>query len=179
MLTIGDKFPNYSLKATVGNQIENAFTDLSNDSYEGKWQLVFFYPKDFTFVCPTEIKAFSDLAGEFADRDCQVLAASTDTEFVHLAWRQHHDDLRDLKIPMLADVKRELSGALGILHAEEGVANRATFLVDPQGIIRHVSVTDMSVGRNPKEVLRILDALQTDELCPCNWQPGDEVLQAA
>jgi len=179
MLTIGDKFPNYSLKATVSNEIESAFTDLSNQSYEGKWQLVFFYPKDFTFVCPTEIKAFSDLAGEFADRDCQVLAASTDTEFVHLAWRQHHDDLRDLKIPMLADVKRELAGALGILHAEEGVANRATFLVDPQGIIRHVSVTDMSVGRNPKEVLRILDALQTDELCPCNWQPGDDVLQAA
>lgn len=179
MLTIGDKFPNFKLKATVGTDMESAFADIDNNSYEGKWQLVFFYPKDFTFVCPTEIKAFSDLSGEFADRDCQVLAASTDTEFVHLAWRQHHDDLADLKIPMLADVKRELSGALGILHPEEGVATRATYLVDPQGIIRHVSVTDMSVGRNPKEVLRILDALQTDELCPCNWQPGDEVLEAA
>ncbi|RFF31985.1 peroxiredoxin [Wenzhouxiangella sediminis] len=179
MLTIGDKFPNYKLKATVTTDMESAFTDIDNSSYEGKWQLVFFYPKDFTFVCPTEIKAFSDLADEFADRDCQVLAASTDTEFVHLAWRQHHEDLKDLQIPMLADVKRELSSALGILHPEEGVATRATFLVDPQGIIRHVSVTDMSVGRNPKEVLRILDALQTDELCPCNWQPGDDVLQAA
>jgi lipoyl-dependent peroxiredoxin subunit C len=179
MLTIGDKFPNYKLKATVGTDIESAFAEVGNDTYRGKWQLVFFYPKDFTFVCPTEIKAFSDLADEFADRDCQVLAASTDTEFVHLAWRQHHEDLKDLKIPMLADVKRELSSELGILHAEEGVATRATFLVDPQGIIRHVSVTDMSVGRNPKEVLRILDALQTDELCPCNWQPGDDVLKAA
>ncbi|NBB94016.1 MAG: redoxin domain-containing protein [Gammaproteobacteria bacterium] len=179
MLTIGDKFPNYKLKATVDTEMESAFTDIDNNTYEGNWQLVFFYPKDFTFVCPTEIKAFSDLADEFADRDCQVLAASTDTEFVHLAWRQHHEDLKDLKIPMLADVKRELSSALGILHAEEGVATRATFLVDPQGIIRHVSVTDMSVGRNPKEVLRILDALQTDELCPCNWQPGEDVLQAA
>jgi alkyl hydroperoxide reductase subunit AhpC len=179
MLTIGDKFPHYKLKATVGTDIESGFTDIDSNSFEGKWQLVFFYPKDFTFVCPTEIKAFSDLSDEFADRDCQVLAASTDTEFVHLAWRQHNDDLRDLKIPMLADVKRELSGELGILNADEGVANRATFIVDPQGIIRHVSVTDLNVGRNPKETLRILDALQTDELCPCNWQPGQDVLKAA
>ena len=179
MLTIGDQFPNYALKATVGTDIETGFSDISNSDFEGKWQLVFFYPKDFTFVCPTEIKAYSDLAGEFADRDCQVLAASTDTEFVHMAWRQNHDDLKDLQIPMLADVKRELAGALGILHADEGVANRATFLVDPQGVIRHVSVTDMNVGRNPKETLRVLDALQSDELCPCNWQPGDDHLQAA
>lgn len=179
MLTIGDRFPNFKLKATVSNKMEDAFTDIGPETYEGKWLLVFFYPKDFTFVCPTEIKAFSDLSEEFADRDCQVLAASTDSEFVHLAWRQHHDDLRELKIPMLADIKRELSTALGILHPEEGVATRATFLVDPQGIIRHASVVDMNVGRNPKEVLRILDALQTDELCPCNWQPGDDVLHAA
>jgi peroxiredoxin (alkyl hydroperoxide reductase subunit C) len=179
MLTIGDKFPEFALKATVGTDIESGFADIDSNTYSGKWLLVFFYPKDFTFVCPTEIKAFSDLAGEFADRDCQVLAASTDTEFVHLAWRQNHDDLKDLQIPMLADVKRELSGSLGILHAEEGVANRATFLVDPEGIIRHASVTDMNVGRNPKETLRILDALQSDELCPCNWQKGDDHLQAA
>ncbi len=179
MLTIGDQFPNYKLKATVSTDLESGFTDIENSSHDGKWQLVFFYPKDFTFVCPTEIKAYSDLADEFADRDCVVLAASTDTEFVHLAWRKSHDDLRDLKIPMLADVKRELSGALGILHPEEGVAMRATYLVDPQGIIRHVSVTDMNVGRNAKETLRILDALQSDELCPCNWQPGDDHLQAA
>ena len=109
MLTIGDKFPEFKLKATVDTEMESAFTEIDNDTYEGKWQLVFFYPKDFTFVCPTEIKAFSDLSDEFADRDCKVLAASTDTEFVHLAWRQHHEDLKDLEIPMLADVKRELS----------------------------------------------------------------------
>jgi len=179
MLTIGNQFPQFSLKATVDTDLNKAFTDIDNNTYSGKWLCVFFYPKDFTFVCPTEIKAFGDLADEFADRDCQVLAGSTDTEFVHMAWRQHHADLKDLQIPMLADVKRELSSALGILNADEGVANRATFLVDPQGIIRHVSVTDLNVGRNPKEVLRILDALQTDELCPCNWNPGDEVLEAA
>lgn len=179
MLTIGDKFPSFKLQATVGTDIKSAFTEIDNSTYSGKWLLVFFYPKDFTFVCPTEIKAFSDLADEFADRDCQVLGASIDSEFVHLAWRQHHEDLKDLKIPLLSDIKRELSGALGILHPQEGVANRATFLVDPEGIIRHVSVTDLNVGRNPKEVLRILDALQTDELCPCNWKPGDEVLKVA
>jgi len=179
MLTIGDKFPNFQLKATVGTDIESAFTDIDSNTYSGKWLCVFFYPKDFTFVCPTEIKAFSDLSGDFEDRDCQVLAASTDTEFVHLAWRQHHDDLKDLRMPMLADVKRELSSALGILHPDEGVAMRATYLVDPDGIIRHVSVTDLNVGRNPREVLRILDALQTDELCPCNWTPGEDVLKVA
>ncbi|MCC5864389.1 MAG: peroxiredoxin [Wenzhouxiangella sp.] len=179
MLTIGDKFPSYRLKATIGTEIDSAFTELGNESFSGKWQLVFFYPKDFTFVCPTEIKAYSDLNDEFADRDCVVLAASTDSEFVHMAWRKSHDDLRDLQIPMLADIKRELSAALGIIHPEEGVAMRATFLVDPQGIIRHVSVTDMNVGRNAKETLRILDALQSDELCPCNWQPGEEHLKAA
>jgi peroxiredoxin (alkyl hydroperoxide reductase subunit C) len=104
---------------------------------------------------------------------------STDSEFVHLAWRQNHDDLRDLRIPMLADIKREFSDALGILDKTEGVALRATFIVDPDGIIRFVSVNDLSVGRNPREVLRVLDALQTDELCPCNWEKGQPTLQVA
>ena len=179
MLTIGDRFPDFNVKATVSTDLANAFIDVDNNTYAGKWLLVFFYPKDFTFVCPTEIKGFADLNSEFQDRDCQVLTGSVDSEFVHLAWRNSHDDLRNLPFPMLADVKRELSTGLGILHPDEGVSMRATFLVDPQGIIRHVSVTDMNVGRNPKEVLRVLDALQTDELCPCNWQSGEDTLQAA
>ena len=141
--------------------------------------MLFAWPKDFTFVCPTEIAAFGKLNGEFADRDAQILGLSVDSEFVHLAWKRDHEDLRDLPFPMLADVKRELCEALGILHPEEGVALRATFVVDPEGIIRHVSVNDLSVGRNPQETLRILDALQTDELCPCNWQQGEEVLKVA
>ncbi|MDC0675460.1 peroxiredoxin [Nannocystis sp. ncelm1] len=130
---------------------------------------------DFTFICPTEIAEFGRRSGDFADRDAQVLGVSTDTHFVHLAWRNHHDDLRDLKIPMVADTKRELSQALGILH-KDGVPLRATFIVDPQGIIRWVSVNDLSVGRNVPEVLRVLDGLQTDELCPCNWQKGEATL---
>lgn len=179
MLTIGDQFPRFDLTATVSTDMQTAFKDINNDTYAGKWLLVFFYPKDFTFVCPTEIKAFGDLNDEFADRDCQVMAGSVDSEFVHLAWRRDHDDLRDLPFPMLADIKRELSSALGILHPEEGVSMRATFIVDPQGIIRHVAVTDMNVGRNPNETLRILDALQSDELCPCNWNKGEETLKVA
>lgn len=179
MLTVGDKFPSFNLKATVSNDLETAFTQIDNSTYKGKWLCVFFYPKDFTFVCPTEISGFGQLNQQFLDRDCQVLTGSTDSEFVHLAWRRDHKDLNNLPFPMLADVKRELVQALGIVDKEEGVAQRAAFLVDPDGIIRFVYVTDLSVGRSPQEVLRVLDALQTDELCPCNWKQGEETLKAA
>ena len=179
MLTVGDKFPQFNLKSTVSiENLDKAFFPISNDTYRGKWLCVFFYPKDFTFVCPTEIKGFADLNSQFADRDCQILAASTDSEFVHLAWRKDHKDLRDLPFPMLADINKDLTRALGILD-DEGVAKRAAFLVDPEGVIRFVYVTEGSVGRNPSEVLRVLDALQTDELCPCNWNKGEETLKAA
>ncbi len=176
MLGVGKKFPEFRLKATVSNDPQSAFQEISQKSYAGKWLVVFFYPKDFTFVCPTEIKAFGDLNKKFQDRDAQVLAASVDSEFVHLAWRQNHKDLNDLPFPMLADIKRELSGSLGILDDAEGVSQRATYIVDPQGIIRFISVYDLNVGRNPQEVLRALDALQTDELCPCNWEKGQKTL---
>jgi len=178
MLTVGDKFPEFSLKATVSEDLDTAFTTLTNASYAGKWLVVFFWPKDFTFVCPTEIAEFGRKNDEFAERDAQVLGVSVDSEFVHLAWRKDHKDLTGLPFPMLADLRKDLSSALGILD-EEGVAKRATFIVDPQGIIRFASVTDMNVGRNVNEVVRVLDALQTDELCPCNWQRGDETLKAA
>jgi len=179
MLTIGDKFPSFDLKAVVSTDPRTAFKDISDKSAAGKWKVVFFWPKDFTFVCPTEIAAFGKLNREFNDRDAVLYGASTDSEFVHLAWRQNHADLKTLPFPMLADLKRELSQSLGILDKAEGVCLRATFIVDPEGIIRFVSVNDLSVGRNPQEVLRVLDALQTDELCPCNWQKGDDVLKAA
>ena len=179
MLTIGDKFPSFDLKAAVSTDPKTAFKQINDKSDEGKWKVVFFWPKDFTFVCPTEIAAFGKLNGEFKDRDAVVYGVSIDSEYVHLAWRQNHADLKTLPFPMLSDLKRELSNALGILDKNEGVALRATFIVDPEGIIRFVSVNDLSVGRNPQEVLRVLDALQTDELCPCNWQKGEEVLKAA
>jgi peroxiredoxin (alkyl hydroperoxide reductase subunit C) len=134
---------------------------------------------DFTFICPTEIAEFGKREGDFADRDAQVLGASTDTHFVHLAWRKNHPDLAKLPFPMLADTKRELATELGILHKQDGVALRATFIVDPQNVIRWASVNDLSVGRNVDEVLRVLDALQTDELCPCNWKQGEPTLVTA
>lgn len=178
MLSIGSKFPAFNLKAAVSlESMDKAFTDISNNTYSGKWLCVFFWPKDFTFVCPTEIAEFGKLSKDFAERDCQVLGVSIDNEFVHLAWRRDNKELHNLPIPMLADVKRELSSALGILHPEEGVAQRATFIVDPQGIIRYVEVTDLKVGRKPAETLRVLDALQTDELCPCNWKAGESVIK--
>ena len=178
MLGVGDRFPYFDLKATVSNDMEHAFQQINNDTYKGKWLVVFFWPKDFTFVCPTEIAAFGDLNEEFKDRDAQLLGASVDSEFVHLAWRQQKEELNKLPFPMLADVKRELSGSLGVIDREEGVSQRATYIVDPEGIIRFAMVTDLSVGRNSKEVLRVLDALQTDELCPCNWQKGQNTLNA-
>ena len=179
MLSVGQKFPSFNLKATVSNDINSAFTEVTDKSYKDKWLVVFFWPKDFTFVCPTEIAEFGKLNKEFKDRDAQLLGASTDSEFVHLAWRQHKEELNALPFPMLADIKRELSAELGILDPQEGVAQRATFIVDPEGIIRFTMVTDLSVGRNVKEVLRVLDALQTDELCPCNWQKGQDTLKVA
>src|SRR5262245_62940197 len=179
MLTIGDKFPDFSVQGVVSTDPRTAFRDFTQESDKGKWKLIFFWPKDFTFVCPTEIAAFGKLNREFNDRDAVVYGASTDSEYVHLAWRRAHADLKDLPFPMLADIKRELSGAFGILDKKEGVALRATFVVDPEGVIRFVSVNDLSVGRNVDEVLRTLDALQSDELCPCNWQKGDEFLKAA
>ena len=179
MLTIGDQFPRFQLQSVVSIEKGKEFTELSNESYPGKWLVVFAWPMDFTFVCPTEIAMFGKKSAEFKDRDAQVLGFSTDSHFVHLAWRKDHKDLKDLPIPMLADTKRELASALGILHKQDGVALRATFIVDPNGVIRFASVTDMSVGRNVDEVLRVLDALQTDELCPCNWKPGDKTLEAA
>jgi peroxiredoxin (alkyl hydroperoxide reductase subunit C) len=167
------------LTATVSRDKDKAFKTITDAEYPGKWKVYFFWPKDFTFVCPTEIAGFAKLNKQFEDRDAQVLGGSIDSEFVHLAWRNNHEDLRDLPFPMLADVKRELSSALGILDPKEGVTQRATFIVDPDGIIRFVSVTDLSVGRNIDEVLRVLDALQTDELCPCNWQKGEPTLTLA
>ena len=176
MLTVGDKFPEFALQAAVSLEKGEEFQEITGESYPGRWKVVFFWPMDFTFICPTEIAEFGRRNRDFDDRDAVVLGASTDTHFVHLAWRRTHEDLRSLPFPMLADTKRELVSALGVLHKQDGVALRATFIVDPEGIIRHVSVNDLSVGRNVDETLRVLDALQTDELCPCNWQKGQPTL---
>jgi alkyl hydroperoxide reductase subunit AhpC len=179
MLTIGDLFPYFQGQAVISSDPSNAFVEISQLNFHNQWTVYFFWPKDFTFVCPTEIAEFGKLAPDFADRDAKILGISTDSEYVHLAWKQQKEELRHLPFPIFADVKRELSGSLGILDKQSGVAQRATFIVDPTNIIRFVMVTEANVGRNPQEVLRVLDALQTDELCPCNWQKGQKTLVAA
>lgn len=182
MIKIGQELPQFSGVAVKKGQADdlnpnNAFIDISNKDYQGKWLILFFWPKDFTFVCPTEIAEFSNLAAKFDDRDAKILGASTDSEFVHLAWRQNKEELKNLEFEIYSDIKRDLTQNLGILDDKESVAQRATFIIDPQGVVRFVYVTDLNVGRNPSEVLRVLDALQTDELCPCNWQAGNDTIK--
>lgn len=181
MLGIGDQFPEFEITGVKPKFMrheengESAFETLTEDSFEGKWKVFFFYPKDFTFVCPTEIVEFAKLDGEFADRDAVVLGGSTDNEFCKLAWRREHPDLNTLNQWSFADTRGDLVDQLGI-REDSGVAYRATYIVDPHGVIQHVSVNGLNVGRNPKETLRILDALQSDELCPCNRPVGGETI---
>lgn len=177
MLGIGEVFPEVKLDACVSLEKGKEFKTITTQKdTKGKWGVFFAWPLDFTFVCPTEIAEFNKAHGQFRDREAQLYGFSCDSQFVHHAWRTHHEDLKKLQFPMLADNKKELSEKLGILHKEDKVPLRATYIVDPDGIIRWVSVNDLSVGRNVKEVLRTLDALQTDELCPCNWEKGEKTL---
>jgi alkyl hydroperoxide reductase subunit AhpC len=178
-VSVGEKFPAFSVPAVVSIEPGKEFKAIGSQDLEGKWSVVFFWPMDFTFVCPTEIAEFNKELKAFHERGAEVYGASTDSQYVHLAWRQQHSDLKNLQYPMLADNKRELSEALGVLHPTEKVAMRATYIIDPEGIVRWVSVYDLNVGRNVKEVIRTLDALQTDELCPCNWERGKDTLKAA
>ena len=179
MLTVGDKLPALKVPVQQGTAALPAGETLDLGQENGRWKVIFYWPKNFTFVCPTEIQGYGELKNEFADRDADLIGASTDTDFVHLAWRKSDERLEAADFPWIADNKKELAEALGIIAKDEGVAFRATFIVDPDNIIQHVTVNGLNVGRNPQETLRILDALQTDELCPCNWTQGEEVLRPA
>lgn len=174
MIQIGQKAPDFTCQALVGQE----FKEINLSDYRGKWVCLYFYPLDFTFVCPTEIKSFSDMVPEFEDRDCFVLGGSCDSHFSHLGWVNAKSELKDLKHPLISDYTKSISASLGILDHEKGVSQRATLLIDPDGIVRFIYVTDLNVGRSPEEVLRVLDALQTDELCPCNWKKGEETINA-
>ncbi len=178
ILSVGSVFPTFNKKAVVSLETGKEFTQISNEiaSKQNKWMVMFWWPKDFTFVCPTEIAEFNKKYSDFTDRDTVLIGASTDSEFVHLAWRKDHKDLKDLQFPMLADTSKSLAEALGILSAEEKIAYRVTYIIDPEGIIRWVCVNDLAVGRNVQEVIRVLDALQTGELTSCDWKPGQETL---
>lgn len=178
MRTVGDQFPTYDLVGVTSNDMSE-FKRFNNAAAQGKWCVYFFWPKDFTFVCPTEIEGFKDLYPQFTEKKALLFGLSTDSEFVHLAWRKSHPSLQDLPFPMLSDITRKLSEELGILHKTEGVCLRATYIVDPEGIIRHVSVNDLAVGRNPEETLRLLEGYQNGGLMPCNWRPGQPPLKVA
>ena len=185
MLGIGDQIPEFEITGVKpGFNVheengESAFESITEKSFEGKWKVFYFYPKDFTFICPTEIVEFAKLEDEFADRDCVVLGGSTDNEFCKLAWRREHPELNKLNQWQFADTTGSLVDGFGIRDMDAGVAYRATFIVDPHGVIQHVSVNGLNVGRNPKETLRILDALQSDELCPCNRPVGGDTIDVS
>lgn len=182
MKTIGDKLEAFSVtgvKPGFNQHEENgvsAFEAITEKNFAGKWKVFYFWPKDFTFVCPTEISGFDKLARQFEERDAVLLGGSTDNEFCKLGWRRDHKDLNKLGHWSFADVTGSLVDQLGVRDREAGVALRATFIVDPDNTIQHVSVNNLNVGRNPEEVLRILDGLQTDELCPCNRSVGGATL---
>jgi len=189
MKTVGEKLEEFRITGVKPGALtpDNAFETITDLSFGGKWKVLVFYPKDFTFVCPTEIVAYDKLNKDFADRDAVLLIGSTDNEFCKLAWKNAHEDLQKTTCWFFADTARDLEDVwdedtislvqqLGVFYKPAGAALRATFIVDPDGIIQHVTVNNLNVGRNPEETLRILDALQTGELCQCNRQVGEATL---
>ncbi|MCP5061460.1 MAG: peroxiredoxin [Ignavibacteriae bacterium] len=178
MLSVGESFPEFNKLACVSREVGKEFVNITSEEHKeaGKWMVMFWYPKDFTFVCPTEISEFNTHFEDFNNNNATIYGASTDSEFVHLAWRNDHKDLKALKFPLIADTSKSLAEELGILEANEKVAYRATFIVDPEGIIRWININDLGTGRNVAEVVRALNALQTGALTPCNWEPGQETL---
>ena len=182
MKPVGDKIEAFrvtGVKPGFNEHEENgqsAFETITEQSFAGKWKIIYTYPKDFTFVFPTEIAGFAKQTKDFEDRDAVLLAGSTDNEFCKLGWRRDHKDLSRLNHWQFADTTGVLVDQLGIREKSAGVASRATFIVDPDNVIQHVSLNNLNVGRNPDEVLRLLDGLQTNELCPCNRAVGGATL---
>ena len=187
MKTVGDKLQPFVVTGVKPGQPEDAFFDINEKSFPNKWKVFVFYPKDFTFVCPTEIVAYDRLAKDFEERDAVLLTGSTDNEFCKVAWQKSHADLKNIRHIQFADTQREhytgseyvnlsLVEQLGVFYDPAGAALRATFIVDPDNVIQHVTVNNLNVGRSPEETLRVLDALQTGELCACNRAVGGATL---
>ena len=176
MKTIGEKFPDFEKEALVSLTLGKEFKTLTKEDMKGKWTVFFWWPMDFTFICPTEIISFNDHFDDFTQRDANLIGASTDSQYVHMAWRNSHPGLKELRFPMLADTSKSLAEDLGILVPEAKVAFRATYIIDPEGTIQHLSINGLNVGRNVKETIRILDALQTGKLTPCDWVHGEATL---
>ena len=169
---VGSPAPAFVLDAVVNQE----FKKVSLSDYSGKWVVLFFYPGDFTFVCPTEIKGFNKALAEFSAVNTQILAVSVDSKFSHLAWIKS-GALDQLDYPLLSDFSKQTARAYGVLDEEKSSARRGLFIIDPQGVIQHRVVHSDKVGRSVEETLRVLKALQTEELCPLNWKPGDKTLR--
>jgi lipoyl-dependent peroxiredoxin subunit C len=177
LLGLEERFPEFSMHACVSSEPGAEFRIVDSHSLEGKWAAIFFWPLDFTFVCPTELVEFDRELPQFRSLNARVFGVSGDSHYAHLAWRKENPSLRNLGFPMLADYRKELAEELGILDPREKVPLRATYLVDPERTIRWLCVNALSVGRSTAEVLRVLEALQTGELCPGNWSPGQATLE--
>lgn len=172
--------PDFTAKAVMG---DNSIKEIRLSDYRGKYVILFFYPMDFTFVCPTEILKFNQMLDEFHKRGCEVIGVSTDSEYSHLAWKNtsvNEGGIGQIRYPLVADIKKEISRNFGILF-DDSVALRATFLIDKEGIIRHAVINDLPLGRSVSEALRVLDALiyveQHGEVCPAEWHPGEEAMR--
>lgn len=172
MIQIGKPAPDFATQAVVDGQIK----DVSLQNYRGKWVVLFFYPLDFTFVCPTEIQGFNEKYNEFEKLNCQVLGASVDSVYSHLDWMK---DLGQLRFPLLSDLTKRISRDYGILMEDKGISFRGAFVIDPDGILRSYVVNDLAVGRSVDEILRLVQAFQTGELCPVGWKPGEKTLGKA
>ncbi len=180
-LLVEHNAPKFKGFVVVGGDVsklnaDNAFKEISLDDYKGKWVVLFFYPLDFTFVCPTEIEEFGNTYEEFKKINCEVIACSTDSKHSHLAWRRTHPSLNNLPYPMLADFTREISRSYEILREETGYALRGLYIIDPNGMLQYSVIHTEDVGRNSAEVLRVIKALQTGKQTPCNWTPGQKTL---
>ncbi len=169
-MKVGEKVSDFLSAAYVNGNKQ----DVSLSDYSGRWVVLFFYPLDFTFVCPTEIRSFAKHESDFEKLDASVIGASTDSFYSHKAW--YEKDLPEVRFPVLADTTHKISRLFGVLKDDEGIAYRATFIIDPEGIVRYSAVSDLSVGRSVEEILRVLKALQSGELCPVEWKPGEKTL---
>lgn len=173
-IQVGSKVPDFQGQAVFP---DGEFKEVKLSNYKGKWVVLFFYPLDFTFICPTEITSFNDHYNEFTEANTEVIGASIDSVFCHLAWI--NDGLGKLKFPLLSDITKSISRDYGVLLEEAGIALRGTFIIDPDGKLRSAVVNDTGTGRNVGETLRTLRALQTGELTPCGWEPGKKTLGKA
>lgn len=182
-LKLGQPAPAFTLASTKGATSPKTLgKPISLSDYHGKWLIFFFYPLDFTFVCPTEILALSDRYQEFLDLDADVLGASTDSVHSHFAWINtplEKNGIAGLKFPLVADYTKEIARAYGVLDETSGVAQRGLFIIDPEGVLKYATVTADNVGRSVEETLRVLQALQTGGLCPAEWTPGKQLLSVA